>query len=119
MNHRQTLGAQGEDIACAFLTQAGYLVVERNWRCARGEIDIVTRFGDDLVFVEVKTRTSLRAGHPFEAITPVKVTRLKHLALEWCRQNRPGAQNIRLDAVAVLIPPQLPATVEHLIGIGQ
>ncbi len=71
------VGKRGEDIANEFLLARGYEVIDRNWRCSAGEIDIVARQGRSLVVVEVKTRSSLFAGHPFEAITAAKLARLR------------------------------------------
>lgn len=88
-------------------------MLDRNWRCPQGEIDLVLRDGDETVFVEVKTRTSTTYGHPLEAITVVKLARLRRLAMAWCAAH-PGAGRIRIDAVAVVAPRRAPATVEHL-----
>ena len=67
----------------------GHGSLARNWRCRLGEIDIVARDGGDLVFIEVKTRTSHDFGHPFEAITPIKLARLRRLAIAWCEARMP------------------------------
>lgn len=116
MNRRGALGQAGEDAAADFLTRAGLDIVTRNWRCARGEIDIVAREGLTIVFVEVKTRSSLVAGHPLEAITPSKLARLRLLAAEWCRLHRPHATHVRIDAVGVLMCQGAPL-VDHVPGI--
>ena len=117
MASKDELGRRGEDLAARFLEDAGYRVVERNWRCARGEIDIIARTGDTIVFVEVKTRSSLAFGHPFEAITATKLARLRVLAAAWCAEHRPRASRIRLDAIAVVAPRGARPTVEHLLGV--
>ncbi|MFZ7088493.1 YraN family protein [Curtobacterium sp. RRHDQ10] len=112
-----TTGRQGEDIAAAWLTAAGMSVLERNWRCRDGEVDIVAIDADVVVLVEVKTRRGPIGGHPFEAITPQKVARLRRLASRWVAEHpadRP--RRLRLDAVAV----RMHATgehVEHIRGI--
>ncbi|BDZ56175.1 hypothetical protein DSM26151_17620 [Agromyces marinus] len=93
-------------------------VLDRNWRCRHGELDLVLRDGPTLVFVEVKTRAGSGFGHPFEAITPRKLARLRRLALAWCEANGSPAGRIRIDAVAVHAPADAPAIVEHLEGIG-
>jgi putative endonuclease len=114
---RGNLGHQGEQIAASFLESQGYLLIDRNWRCARGEIDIVACRGDDLVFVEVKTRSSLSHGHPLEAITLSKLARLRSLAAAW-RQAHPEARGVpRIDALAVLIPQGAPYEIEHVQGV--
>ena len=91
----------------------GLILLERNWRCPQGEIDLVLRDGDETVFVEVKTRSGVAFGHPLEAITSAKVSRLRRLAGAWCEAH-PGSGRIRIDAVAVIAPRDLPAIVEHL-----
>lgn len=93
-------------------------MIERNWRCSQGELDIIARSGDELVFVEVKTRSSVAYGHPFEAITPVKLARLRRLAGAWCEAHPDERGRVRIDAVAVLAPRVGPVTIEHLEGVG-
>lgn len=77
MNDR---GTQYEEMACAYLTQLGYHIIERNFSCRFGEIDIIARDGQTLVFVEVKYRKSAAYGHPFAQITPAKQNRLRMTA---------------------------------------
>ena len=115
MAEKDDLGRRGEDIATAWLEQQGMAVIERNWRCATGEIDIILRDGATTVFAEVKTRTSTAFGHPFEAITSAKASRLRRLAAEWCRAN-PASEEIRIDVVAVLDAWSTHPTVEHVSG---
>ena len=89
---RQALGAYGERLAARLLVEQGLVVLDRNWRCPAGEIDLVLRDGDVLVVCEVKTRTSSVCGTPHEAITPVKLARLRRLAAAWvARARRPPA----------------------------
>lgn len=113
MAAKDDLGRRGERIAEHHLVARGMTLVDRNWRCARGEIDLVLRDGDETVFVEVKTRSSDAYGHPLQAITALKLARLRRLAGEWCAAH-PGASRIRIDAVAVLAPLGAPATIDHL-----
>ena len=82
-----------------------------------GEIDLVVRDGDALVFVEVKTRSGVAFGHPFEAITPVKLARLRRLAGVWCEAHPRERGRIRIDAVAVLAPRGVEPRIEHLVGV--
>lgn len=117
MARKDDLGRRGEGLAARYLEDAGYLVVARNWRCARGEIDIIARSGDTLVFVEVKTRSSLAFGHPFEAITATKLARLRTLAGAWCAETSPAVPRIRLDAIAVVAPRDGTPEIEHLPGV--
>ena len=114
MAAKDDLGKKGEALAADFLTDAGMQVVERNWRCSQGEIDLVVRDGDELVFVEVKTRSGLGYGHPLEAITVAKLARLRRLAAAWCAAH-PGPHGlVRIDAVAVVAPMFGAVVVEHL-----
>jgi putative endonuclease len=114
MAAKDELGKKGEALAADFLAEAGMQVVERNWRCSQGEIDLVVRDGDELVFVEVKTRSSLGYGHPLEAITVAKLARLRRLAGAWCAAH-PGHHGlVRIDAVAVVAPVFGTVVVEHL-----
>ena len=115
---RQAVGRYGEQVAAAHLQQAGLVVLDRNWRCRWGELDLVVREGSCLVGVEVKTRRSLACGSPLEAITPVKVARLRRLLGLWVDEHGVRPAGLRLDAVAVLRPPSGPALVEHVRGIG-
>jgi putative endonuclease len=99
---RAELGRSGEDRAAAWYRARGYAVLERNWRCAAGEIDLICARGRTLVVCEVKTRTSTSHGHPLEAVTPAKRQRLRRLAAAYLR-TRPGPWvEIRFDVAAVL-----------------
>lgn len=115
---RAGLGAMGEQVAVDHLLAAGFEVVERNWRCRLGEIDVVAREGAVLVAVEVKTRRSGNTGHPLEAITPAKVARLRALLARWLATHDLRAPHVRLDAVAVLADGRSAPRVEHVRGIG-
>ncbi|WGX98704.1 YraN family protein [Nocardioides sp. L-11A] len=115
---RQAIGAYGEEVAARHLAGLGMSVLERNWRCGEGEIDIVLRDGATLVVCEVKTRTSTVAGTPHEAITDVKLERLKRLGERWAAERDVRPDGIRIDLVAVLRPRQGPAVVEHVPGLA-
>ncbi|MFT4028667.1 MAG: YraN family protein [Protaetiibacter sp.] len=117
MAAKDELGRRGERLAERYLLARGYRLVERNWRCRHGEIDLVARDGDTLVFVEVKTRTSTAFGHPFEAITPAKLARLRRLAGLWCETHPRERGRVRIDAVAVLAPHGTESRIEHLVGV--
>jgi putative endonuclease len=102
---RRTLGARGEDVAAAWYTRQGYVVVARNWRCREGELDLIVRAGRTYVFCEVKTRTSVRFGAPVEAVTRDKQMRIRRLAARWLQDGAPGpAKDIRFDVASVLGP---------------
>jgi putative endonuclease len=118
MRAKDAVGAYGERVAERFLVEAGLVVLERNWRCALGEIDIVARDGDCLVVCEVKTRSSIAYGHPVEAVTRAKAMRLRSLALEWVRTRGVRPREIRVDVVAVLRSARGPAEVSHLKAVA-
>jgi len=115
-NH--ALGAYGERVAARYLAAAGMVVLDRNWCCDEGELDLVLRDGDALVVCEVKTRTSLDHGSPHEAITDAKLGRLQRLAVRWAEARAVSPPEIRVDLVAVLRPGKGRALVEHVRGIG-
>lgn len=118
---RATVGRRGEDIAARYLVDAGYVLIERNWRGTRGELDIVARDGDEIVVVEVKTRTGLGFGHPAEAITADKLARLKRLTGQWLGEHSSRAASVRIDVLAVILAPSGAGTehvVEHITGIS-
>lgn len=114
MAAKDDLGRRGEALAAEHLIRRGYVIVDQNWRCALGEIDIIAQVGAWTVFVEVKTRSSLAYGHPLEAITPTKLARLRRLAGEWCVQHPVEARLIRIDAIAVVAPRVGDPVIEHL-----
>jgi putative endonuclease len=117
MAAKDILGKKGEDIAANHLAAAGYRIVERNWRCSQGELDIVAQRDDETVFVEVKTRSSLAFGHPFDAITPAKLARLRRLAGAWCMSTGPVSSQIRIDIVSVLYAGIDAPVIEHIEGV--
>ena len=114
MAAKDALGRRGEAIAARHLVEAGLNIVERNWRCVQGEIDLVARDRGELVFVEVKTRSSVAFGHPLEAITPRKLARLRRLAGAWCLAHPEETGDIRIDAVAVIVPREGQIEIDHL-----
>ncbi|TIC80852.1 YraN family protein [Nocardioides sp. GY 10127] len=113
----QALGAYGERVAATHLREQGMVVLDRNWRCAQGEIDLVLRDGDTLVVCEVKTRTGSTGGTPHEAVTPTKLERLVRLGESWQVEHGLRAPNLRVDLVAVHHPPRGAAQVEHVRGL--
>ena len=114
MAAKDALGRRGEEIAARYLASRGLAIVERNWRCPQGEIDLIARYAGELVFVEVKTRSSVAFGHPLESITPVKLARLRRLAAAWCDAHPGSHDRIRIDALAVIAPRVGEVEVEHL-----
>lgn len=112
------LGAYGERVAERHLVDDGLEVLDRNWRCSAGEIDLVLRDGDTLVFCEVKTRSGTAYGHPLEAVDSTKTERLTRLAVAWIERHDVVAQEVRFDMVSVLRSPRGAAEVEHVRGLG-
>lgn len=114
MAAKDELGRRGEKLAAEHLTANGLTVVDRNWRCAQGEIDLVAVDAGELVFVEVKTRSSIAFGHPLEAITVQKLSRLRRLAAAWCEAHPGNHDRIRIDAIAIIAPTRGLIEIEHL-----
>jgi putative endonuclease len=115
---KDAVGRYGEDVAARWLREAGWQLLDRNWRGTAGELDIVALDGSALVTVEVKTRRGVGYGHPAEAVTPRKVARLRRLTAQWVAAHddvRP--RSIRIDVIAVVLPRSGAAQVEHLAGI--
>ncbi|TWE13125.1 YraN family protein [Rudaeicoccus suwonensis] len=108
------LGRWGEDVAARHLRSGGMQVVERNWRCRDGEIDLIAVDGDCVVVVEVKTRTTEFFGSPVDAVTPVKARRLRVLASRWLADHPIGAGAVRIDVIGVLRPPSGPMSLRHV-----
>jgi putative endonuclease len=115
---RDAVGRYGEKLAVRYLELQGFAVLEQRWRCARGEIDVIAVDDGCLVVVEVKTRRSVTAGTPVEAITPVKLARLRRLTGLWLRQQEVSWRDVRIDVVSVLLPRSGASHIEHLRGVG-
>ncbi|RNI24322.1 YraN family protein [Flexivirga caeni] len=117
---RREVGELGEEEAARYLQLQGLTVIERNWRCREGEIDIVALddVGDCLVVVEVKTRSSEYFGRAVQAVTPVKARRLRVLAARWLADHPIATTRVRIDVIGVLAPPGRPLTIEHLQDVG-
>jgi len=98
---RRKLGDAGEDLAAAALKKQGYKILERNYTTPLGEIDLIARQGGELVFIEVKTRKSLRFGEPQDAVTPAKQARLQRLADYYLQRQRLGEVEVRFDVVGI------------------
>jgi putative endonuclease len=124
MNARGALGRYGEDLAARRLRETGMVVLERNWRCAHGEVDIIARDRDSLVICEVKTRRAVGYEHPMAAMTPNKAARLRRLAARWlherwlARYGRPPTGGVRIDLVGVVLPARGAPQVEHVRGVA-
>jgi len=117
---RSETGALGERIACDFLGENGYQILEKNYRCPNGEIDIVARQADTLVFVEVRTKKSRRFGSPEESITPAKMEKLRTLAQYYRQEHENLPLNWRIDVVAIEMEKSCRVTrieiIENAVG---
>jgi putative endonuclease len=116
--HNGSLGSYGERVAARRLVERGMVLLDRNWRCDLGEVDLVLRDGDVLVFCEVKTRSTAAFGHPLEAVTPAKGERLRRLALRWVQEHGVDPPELRIDVVGVLLAAKGAPEVEHVQGVG-
>jgi putative endonuclease len=116
---RRLRGEQGEDIAARYLESRGFRILQRGYRARCGEIDLIARDGEDLVFVEVKCRTSSRCGDPLEAVTPAKRRRILRAASVYLQSNGAWEHPCRFDIVAVRLGPGGNREVEHLRGAFQ
>ncbi len=114
-DREKKLGETGELLAANFLAEKGYSIIQRNFRCKAGEIDIIAGDGDYLVFVEVKTRRSLNYGSPVEAVDMRKQQQIYRTALFYLQQNSIDNQDIRFDIIAITIMDEKPV-IEHLIN---
>lgn len=113
MDRRKETGRRGEDIAVSYLTEKGYNLIQRNWRCATGELDIIMEEAETIIFVEVRTRRGRQFGTPEESITPAKQTRLIELAETYLQATDDPDRPWRIDVVAIRLGPGLPR-VNHL-----
>ncbi|CAM3208266.1 YraN family protein [Prescottella defluvii] len=117
MGRNLALGAMGEDLAARVLTDAGLQILDRNWRCRHGELDLVAVDGDTVVFVEVKTRSGLGFGSPAEAVTYSKQRRIRMLAQRWLSASERHWPNVRFDVVSVLVDRHRAPEVTHLVAV--
>lgn len=110
----------GEDLAAAHLASLGWRIIERNWRCSAGELDIIAVEPGRtpvVVICEVKTRCSTAYGLPIEAITATKMAKLRELAHHWLQLQRRRVGEIRIDAIGVLLQARGSAVIDHRRGI--
>jgi putative endonuclease len=115
---RQALGAYGERVAENHLTDQGLVVLDRNWRCPEGELDLVLLDGAVLVACEVKTRRGGGCGTPHQAVDPVRLERLHRLVWRWAEEHDVRPEEVRVDLVAVLRPRRGASIVDHVEGLA-
>src|SRR5688572_8095437 len=101
MAAKDELGKHGEQVAVDYLLAHDLQILDRNWRCPDGEIDVVAREGRTLVAVEVKTRSGRSHGTAFEAVTDAKIARLRRIAARWLAERQDRFDAIRVDVIAL------------------
>ncbi len=116
MAAKDAVGRYGERVVAERLAALGWEVLERNWRCALGELDIVAVDHDCVVAVEVKTRRTATFGSPLEAVTPVKVARIRKLLAAWLASQDRTFAEARIDVVGVTLPSAGAAQLEYVRG---
>lgn len=117
---RAEIGALGEQLAVEHLTSQGLAVLDRNWRCRYGELDVIAadRCTGTAVFVEVKTRTTDHFGGVEQAVTPVKVRRLRRLAGLWLASHDGSWSSVRIDVIGVRLGRRPTPEIIHLQAVG-
>ena len=113
---RQALGRWGEDIAAKYLVEQGLVILDRNWRTRAGEIDIIARDVNALVFCEVKTRRGTAFGSGVEAVTALKSRRLRRLAAAWLAEHGCHGRRVRFDVVSVAPVRRGDPRIDHAKG---
>ncbi len=114
---RQSLGRMGESLAGAFLKNKGYTILEKNWHTPYGEIDLIARQNESIVFVEVKTRSNNSLGPPEISITPRKAEHMRGAAEYYIQQHSETQAEWRIDLVTILLQPGAPAAIDHFENV--
>ena len=119
--HNKSVGMRGEDAASKFLENKGYKVIDRNWKCKMGEIDIVAKDEDTIVFVEVKTRTNVEVGLPEDAVGPKKRKKYETLAALYLQDHDYVDMSVRFDVIGIMVLKKDRCFIRHHVnafGIG-
>jgi putative endonuclease len=114
MEDRQTLGRMGEEAAVRYFRRKRYVIIARRFRLLRGEIDIIARHGETIVFAEVKTRTGRGYGPPEEAVTAAKQAQIRKIAEGYLLKHRIPEVPCRFDVVSVLVAGGRASVVDHI-----
>ncbi|PKM76606.1 MAG: YraN family protein [Firmicutes bacterium HGW-Firmicutes-15] len=112
---KKELGNRGEEIASRYLKEQGYRILTRNYRSRYGEVDIICTFGESIVFVEVKTRTSTSFGSPEESITRSKREHIRKVALIYLESYQHPFKEMRFDVIGILMNGNEPR-INHLVA---
>lgn len=114
MSHNQQIGRSGQDIARKFLLERGYEILAENYFTRSGEVDLIAKQNEQLVFAEVKTRLSEKYGLPEEAVTAEKKAKMLEAAWQYLAEKNLNTDNFRLDCLAVIIDQyKKQATIRH------
>lgn len=119
MQQKDALGRYGEAVAARYLERNGWLILGQNWRCDRGEIDVIAERAGVIAICEVKTRRSSRFGTPLEAVTPTKLRRLRKLAGRWLAQHQSYVGTVRIDVITVLVDDAGLSQVQHIEAVHE
>ena len=111
---RQALGKWGEEKACEYITRIGYRVLEANYRCYVGEVDLIAEHGGTIVFIEVKTRRTTDYGAPAEAVNYRKQEKYFKLAVCYINEKHLADSSCRFDIIEILAPPHGEAIINHI-----
>lgn len=112
------VGRKGENIASEFLEKKGYKIIERNWHYSKNaEIDIIAEYKNEIIFIEVKTRTNLNFGHPFESITKTKVQKIHKAIYGYIKNSKKEYKSFRFDGIAIIGLDN--PIIEHIENLGQ
>lgn len=109
-------GKEGEELACRYITEKGFRIIERNYRFHKGEIDIIAKDQETLVFIEVKYRKTLEYGYPVESITPNKVKQIRHIASAYLFERKIDNTACRFDVIAILETEGRKPVIEHFFN---
>jgi putative endonuclease len=120
LNERASVtGKTGENFTATYLIELGYQILDRNWRIKEGELDLVALSPDkEIVFVEVKTRSSAAYGDPLESISATKLHRIQRLALAWLAMHQRLGWPYRIDVAGILLGRSGEITLDYRIGIS-
>ncbi len=111
--HKKAVGNKGEDIAVKYLSEKGYKIIDRNYQYGHGEIDIIAKDKDELVFIEVKYRRSLEYGNPEDSITKKKQAQIRKVAEAYLYENDIEDNLCRIDVIAILHYPNSKPEITH------
>lgn len=108
------IGREGEDIAVDYLTKKNFRIIERNYRCRMGEVDIIGIFFRELVFIEVKTRSNISFGYPYEAVDSRKILKIRRVAQNFISERKLYNMDVRFDIISIILNKDDFPKIEHI-----